>query len=637
MRLLKVFNRPSHFNVKKCMSKTGSLCCFNFRYFSILFIWVFSSLAVFGQTDQELQLARQYMDQGEFTKAIAFYERFYRQRPEQPLYFLSLLKLYYATDQSGLAKVLVEKQFRKWPQSPEVLAAYIDYQLRFAEPKLAEKALKSWSKNLPTDFRDAESLANSLSTYGHTALAIAALEDWNKRFGNQDEALYKLVDLYVSDNKPNLAANKLIQLLYLSPGYYEGIKSRLVNLLSEDPEAPMNISVKQAFIAEIQKNPEELELASLLMWVFIQETNFSQAFVYAKSIDQRSGAEGRIVLDLGMVCREQQAFEMANRCFLYIGSLGENSLYFLEAKMAEVQNMEDWLRWEGRLSGNQLLQLEKAYETVLNVLPRGQNFTQTMLRYVRLLAFDLGKKETAIAYLSERLPGIRTGTVEEGLAKITLADILIATGDFWEPSLLYGQVEKSLPNTPEGHEAKWGNTRLSFFRAEFAWAQTQAKVLKASTTKHIANDALGLSLLMNDLLGEDSNTTDLAQYARAEWAFYSKNDSLATSILDSLEANLKYGPILTAARWIRFQMLEQGGAIEAAINTLRILIKNDPSSLLVDDAYFGIARLYENQGQQPEKAMEAYRTLLIEHPGSLHNQTARVRYRVLKAKYKANP
>lgn len=637
MRFFKMFKGISLLQ-PKFAALSASLVGYSIaQIFLTLFFFLFSFPLLNGQTEQELQLARQYLDQGEFAKALPFYERFFQQRPEEQLHFLTLLKLHYAMDQPSMAKSLVEKQFRKWPESPEVLAAFVDFQLRFAEPKLAEKALKAWSKNPPSDFRPAENLANSLAAYGHTAMAIQALEDWNKRFGNQAEALYKLVDLYVSDNKPNLAANKLIQLLYLSPGYYEGIKSRLVNLLSEDPEAPMNLSIKQAFISEIQKNPDELELASLLMWVFIQETNFSQAFVHAKSIDQRSKAEGRIVLDLGLVCREQQAFEMANRCFLYIGSLGENSPYFLDAKMAEVQNMEDWLRWEGRLAGSQLLQLEKAYETVLTAMPPSQNFIQTTLRYARLLAFDLQKKQEAIGFLSNSMPTIRSGTIEEGLVKITLADILIATGDFWEPSLLYGQVEKSLPNTPEGHEAKWGNTRLSFFRAEFSWAQTQAKVLKASTTKHIANDALGLSLLISDLLGEDSNITSLAQYARADWAFYSRNDSLATLILDSLEAEIKYGPILSASLWIRFQILERGGHIDAAINALRILIKNEPSGLLVDDAYLAIGRLYENQLQQPEKAMEAYRTLLIEHPGSLHNQTARVRYRVLKSRQKANP
>jgi tetratricopeptide (TPR) repeat protein len=111
----------------------------------------------------------------------------------------------------------------------------------------------------------------------------------------------------------------------------------------------------------------------------------------------------------------------------------------------------------------------------------------------------------------------------------------------------------------------------------------------------------------------------------------------AVSILDSLETTLKFGPILTASRWIRYQILERQGQIEGAIEVLKILIKNDPESLLVDDALLAMARMYENQLKQVDKAMEAYRTLLLEHSGSLHNQTARIRYRVLKSQGSGAP
>lgn len=600
-----------------------------------LFVLTASPLA--AQTDQEVQVAQVYLEQGELEKAQTFYERFYQQRPDRHSYFTILVQIYIALEKIKEAEALLEKHHKKYPEIPGVLSAYIDFHLRFGQPKLVEKAMKQWNRNMPSDFRLVEELANLLSLKAHGTLAIQVVEDWQKRNGINPLALYKLVDFYVSDNQPEKAANQLIQLLKVSVSYYEGVKTRLVNLLSEEADAPVNMAIKQAFVAELQKNPDEMELASLLMWVFIHETNFSQALIHAKAIDQRSGSEGRVVLDLGMICQEQQAYQAANSCFSFVASLGEQSPYYIEARTAEVQNMEDWLRWDGRLSGEQLLQLSQAYQATLRVLPSGPNSAQLKVRYARLLAFDLNKQEEAIALLNTALNEFRAGSIEEARAKIALADILIATGDLWEPSLLYGQVEKALPNTPEGHEAKWGNTRLSFFRAEFPWAQTQAKVLKASTTKHIANDALGLSLLMNDLLAEDSNVVALAMYARADCAFYSRNMERAVSILDSLETTLKFGPILTASRWIRYQILERQGQIEGAIEVLKILIKNDPESLLVDDALLATARMYENQLKQVDKAMEAYRTLLLEHSGSLHNQTARIRYRVLKSQGSVAP
>jgi len=590
-----------------------------------------------AQTNQEVQVAQVYLEQGELEKAQSFYERFYQQRPDRQVYFTTLIQIYIGLEKIQQAEALLDKHHRKYPDIPEVLGVYVDFHLRFGKPKLAEKAMKQWNRNMPANFRSTEELANLLATKGHGKLAIQVVEDWQRQNGRNPLALYKLVDFYISDNQPEMAATQLIQLLKVSISYYEGVKTRLVNLLAEEADAPVNMAIKQAFIAELQKNPDETEFATLLMWIFIHEANFSQAFIHAKAIDQRNGSEGRLVLDLGMICQEQQAYEVANSCFSLVAGLGEQSPYYIEARIAEVQNMEDWLRWDGRLTGEQLLQLSRAYQATLKVLPSSSNSAQLMVRYARLMAFDLNQQEEAIVLLQSAMNEFRPGSIEEARAKIALADILIATGDLWEPSLLYGQVEKALPNTPEGHEAKWGNTRLSFFRAEFPWAQTQAKVLKASTTKHIANDALGLSLLMNDLLAEDSNVVALASYARAECAFYSRNMDQAVAILDSLESTLNFGPILTASRWIRYQILERKGQVEEAIAVLKILIKNDPESLLVDDAWLAMARLYENQLNQVEKAMEAYRTLLLEHSGSLHNQTARIRYRVLKSQLAGAP
>jgi tetratricopeptide (TPR) repeat protein len=611
--------------------KAGIRCCLGLT-FSFL-----SGFPLVAQTNQEVQVAQVYLEQGELEKAQSFYERFYQQRPDRHVYFTTLIQIYIGLEKIQQAEALLDKHHRKYPDIPEVLGVYVDFHLRFGKPKLAEKAMKQWNRNMPANFRSTEELANLLATKGHGKLAIQVVEDWQRQNGRSPLALYKLVDFYISDNQPEMAATQLIQLLKVSISYYEGVKTRLVNLLAEEADAPVNMAIKQAFIAELQKNPDETEFATLLMWIFIHEANFSQAFIHAKAIDQRNGSEGRLVLDLGMICQEQQAYEVANSCFSLVAGLGEQSPYYIEARIAEVQNMEDWLRWDGRLTGEQLLQLSRAYQATLKVLPSSSNSAQLMVRYARLMAFDLNQQEEAIVLLQSAINEFRPGSIEEARVKIALADILIATGDLWEPSLLYGQVEKALPNTPEGHEAKWGNTRLSFFRAEFPWAQTQAKVLKASTTKHIANDALGLSLLMNDLLAEDSNVVALASYARAECAFYSRNMDQAVAILDSLESTLNFGPILTASRWIRYQILERKGQFEEAIAVLKILIKNDPESLLVDDAWLAMARLYENQLNQVEKAMEAYRTLLLEHSGSLHNQTARIRYRVLKSQLAGAP
>ena len=96
-----------------------------------------------------------------------------------------------------------------------------------------------------------------------------------------------------------------------------------------------------------------------------------------------------------------------------------------------------------------------------------------------------------------------------------LADLLVVQEEEWEAILLYSQVEKSFKENPIGHEAKFRRARISYFQGEFDWAQAQLDVLKASTSKLIANNAMDLSLLITDNTGLDTSKA-MQMYARAE-------------------------------------------------------------------------------------------------------------------------
>lgn len=97
-----------------------------------------------------------------------------------------------------------------------------------------------------------------------------------------------------------------------------------------------------------------------------------------------------------------------------------------------------------------------------------------------------------------------------------LADIYLISGEIWEASLLYSQVEKDFKYEAIGQEAKFRNAKLSFYAGDFAWAKSQADVLKGATTKLISNDALDLSLIISDAIAVDTNEAPLKLFACAD-------------------------------------------------------------------------------------------------------------------------
>ncbi|MBI9039042.1 MAG: tetratricopeptide repeat protein, partial [Bacteroidales bacterium] len=214
--------------------------------------------------------------------------------------------------------------------------------------------------------------------------------------------------------------------------------------------------------------------------------------------------------------------------------------------------------------------------------------------------------------------------------KIELADILLFQGEVWEATLLYSQVEKSYKNDPLGHLAKFRNAKLSYYIGEFGWAKVQLDVLKAATSKLIANDAMELSLLISDNLDADSSTFALELYSKADlYLFQNKND-LALITLDSIPKLSLWHPLFDEVLLKKAEIKIEMGAFEEADSLLVRLIDNYPDDILGDNALFLRAELYEKLFDDEEVAMELYRELLTKYPGSLFTVEARKKYRQLR-------
>ncbi len=97
-------------------------------------------------------------------------------------------------------------------------------------------------------------------------------------------------------------------------------------------------------------------------------------------------------------------------------------------------------------------------------------------------------------------------------------------GNYNKALIYFSQVQTSIKNHPLAQQARFKVAQTSFFKNDFKWAFAQLKVLKASTTQLIANDALDLFLIISDNQPKDSLDTGLQLYAKADlFAFQNKN------------------------------------------------------------------------------------------------------------------
>ena len=229
--------------------------------------------------------------------------------------------------------------------------------------------------------------------------------------------------------------------------------------------------------------------------------------------------------------------------------------------------------------------------------------------------------------------------------KVKLADILLYMNNVWDATLLYSQVDKDMPNDEIGQMAKFKNAKLSFYIGEFAWAKSQLDVLRAATSKLIANDAMYFSLLISDNEEEDEEEGDeedtllfaqtktnipLQYYAKADFLLFQNKVEEAYTMFDSVMMMSPFGTLVDDALYQQALILIKKKDFLTAEQMLRKIEESHSTELLADDALFKLGDLYEYYIHDPNKAMECYRKLMRDFPSSLYITEARSRFRTLR-------
>ena len=411
------------------------------------------------------------------------------------------------------------------------------------------------------------------------------------------------------------------------------VQSKFQNVLADDPDDEISEYMRVALLKRIQKDPEKIYFSEMLLWLSIQNEDFDMALMQAKAIDRRLGEDGDRLINLAEIALANKDYDVAIKAYKYILKKGNNNFMYLDAKIGLLY--AHYLRTSESIERNEddLKELETEYLQTLDEFGRNSSTISIMQYLGHLQAFYLDKPDDAIEILQEaiNLPNSPPRNVAE--CKIELADILLLTGDIWEAKLLYAQVEKAFKLDPLGYEAKYKNAQLSFYIGEYDWAKAQLDVLKAATSKLIANDALKLSVLISDNLDADSSTVALGMYGKADLLLYRNKEEEALATLDSILQLATYHPIFDEVILKKAEIRIRQQHFEEAAILLNELLDNYAYDITADNALFMLAQLNEKQLNDQDKAMELYQRLLNDYPASLYAVEARKHFRLLRGDF----
>ena len=583
---------------------------------------------LFAQQTEE-QLGVQYYMNRDLDKALATFEALYNRSPNQFNYIYYVNTLFELKEFDKAEKV-IKKELRNNPDDPhyQVDMGYLN--IMKGDIAKGRKIYENCLKDLKPDRMQIYNLTNAFASRRESDYMIRTYIRGRELLKDKAAFAYELAYTYESLGSIEPMIDEYLNLLTSTPQQISMVENRLQAWLSDDVDNSKNDTYRAVLMKKLQQHPDEIIYNELLLWHSIQQKDFPFALLQAKALDRRYGEDGQRVFDLAALCVSNESFDAAIDGYKYIVKKNMDKELVMLSRI-ELINTE-FKQFEKSYSQDKskLLLMKQQYTTLLDEIGKNSFTIPLILNLAHLQAFYLGETDAATDLLLQSINIPKVPLPKQAECKLELADIYLFSDNPWEATLLYSQVEKTFKNEPLGHEAKFRNAKLSFYIGEFDWARGQLDILKAATSKLIANDAMELSLLITDNIEEDSVTTPLQMYARADLLEFRNRDNDALAVLDSVIAEFPMHSIMDNALFKKAEINVKNGKFDDAASYYSQIIEKYPNDLLADDAMFNLAGLYENKLNNKAKAMQLYEKILTQYPGSLYVVEARKHFRALR-------
>ena len=588
---------------------------------------LFFHCSVRAQSETDIQLAQHYYLNGEFSKALVYYEKLYS-ADQSKVYFSRYLDCLKNTgDIKG-----AEKLFKKHVASnPSDLALKVQFYFFYKENEETDKAKKIKNEVLKHEFFDPKEIQDLLSNL----LSIDEF-DWAKDVVNKAKknlSFYPyelwLGQIYLAEGETLKALDQYLMALSKKPDLKEQIQLEIGGLFDFSTDSEEIKAVKSSFLSASQKDPSNAVYSEMLIWFFLQSKNFSAAYQQVSALEKRMKGEGAYLIEFGNTCLENQEYSYAKKAFKEVISSDLSMKFDAKRYLLTVYFTE--ISTDRTYTDGELKEVIQEYESALK--EPGMSLKSNVdisLEYAEILGFYGNQAEKAKAKLDRviQLPGLTD--MQKARIKMKLADVNVAMDSIWEASLLYMQIDEAFKFEPIGNEAKYKNARIFYFDGEFEYAQSQLDVLKQSTSKFISNDAMQLSLLILENYGLDSNYEAMSSYAKSELFLLQRRYAEAFQQMDSISIKFPQSVLNDDLLYLKGKAYAQQGAWEEASNYYQKVIATYPTELLADDALFQLATIQQLHFKDETAAMESYLKLIDNYPSSIYIDETRLQIRRLR-------
>jgi tetratricopeptide (TPR) repeat protein len=595
----------------------------------IIFTFLLRSFILSAQSETDIQLAQHYFINGEFDKATSYYEKLYSSQSTK-IYFTRYLECLIQIKDFKTAEKTIKKYISQNKNDMEIQVVLGEFYEDIDEPQKSAKVYEELLSVVSADPREIINLFQLFVGKRKFELAKKVLDK-----GKKNAAYYpfnfQYADLYSLTGNNRLMIEEYINYLILQPSMFESIQNAISSRIDlSKSDGKDYLMLKEILLQKIQADNSNFIYSEMLIWLFVQNKNFSSAFTQVVALDKRLQGDGYRVLDLGNICLENKSYDIARNCFNYIISLGSDNQYFIEGQKLLLNSRFLELTTNRAYNQNEIDAALVDYSSVLARLGKTKFTIGILNEQAHILAFYADRAAEAIVILQDAILVQSLTDIQRAQLKMQLADIEVLKGDIWEASLLYMQIDKDFKFEAIGDEAKYKNARIFYFDGEFDFAQSQLNILKESTSKIIANDAMNLSVSITENFGLDSNYTAMTWFSSAELLIEQHKYLEAFTLFDSIQLNYPLHSLADDILYRKAKAMEMQGKWAESCMLYEDLLKFYSKDIFADDALFRLGDIYEQILLDKDKALEYYKKLAIDYKGSFYGAETIKRIRILR-------
>lgn len=598
-------------------------------FFSLFIHFSFAQSKATSKKNNTYYLAETYYRQGEYEKSTLLFKQLYDKNPFNTTYLGRLISCYQETNQFELVENLLNKKIKNHPEQT-YLYVYLGY--NFEKQEINDLAKENYDKAIKSieDFNNYGGLIGRIfKDYNLLDYAILSYEKAMQKNVNANYN-FPVAQIYGEKGEFKKMFNAYVDLVDKNKAYVNLVQRYASKYITEDSENENNILFKKALLKKSISNPKA-EWNILLSWLFSQQREYGKAFIQEKALYQRDLSGLSEIFDLGKWAFENEDYLASETCFKFIieqTNLIDEKIdcnYYL-AKILVAQDSE---------------KAEEFFSFLFKEFGKNNKTIPIQIAYADYLTFNKNNANESKIILEEALT-FANSKYEKANIKLKLGDVLVYTGYYSKALIYFSQIQNQLKGSEIAQEARFKVAQTSYFKGDFDWSKAQLKVLKGSTTQLIANDAVDLYLKIVDNEPVDSIPSGLKEFANAELLFYQNKNTQALLELDNLLSNKnesinfskeglqKWDVIYDDVLYLKSKILIKEKEFEKAILNLQMIVEADNQSFLADDVYFMIAKVYDENLQNIEKAKEFYQKIIFDYTSSIYLVDARKRYRKLR-------